>query len=81
MTTRASKRLASRKGRLGGEGAADSTGKARKASRRTSVGRALGLTPKRPKGRNLQEAMAAEVAKAAAVQLDGFSEAEQRVHA
>ena len=72
MALRASKRVANRKVNAV---AADI---AKKKAQRMSVGGALGLTPRKPKGKNLQEAMAEEAAVAAAARLDGFSDAERR---
>ena len=46
--------------------------------RRRSVGAALGLTPAKPKGRNLQVAKAASAAEAAANRLDGLNAEEQQ---
>ena len=53
QTVRKSRRLAAKR-------------KARRANKRMSVGDALGLSPRKPKGRNLREAAAVDAAVAAA---------------
>ena len=70
MAQRANKRVANRKVN------AATADIAKKKAQRMSVGGALGLTPRKPKGKNLHEAMAEEAAVAAAARLDGFSDAE-----
>ena len=65
MAERASKRLAAKKAK---EAEAE---EARKKGKRMSVGGALGLTPHKPKGKNLQVAIAVDAAKAAAARLAG----------
>jgi hypothetical protein len=72
MAERASARLAAKKAKEEVEAGT------RKKGKSMSVGGALGLTPRKPKGGNLQVAIAVDAAKAAAARLDGFSEAEQR---
>ena len=79
MTTRQSARLAAKKGRLQNEGETHGEVNDHNLGRRVSVGGALGLTPARPKGRNLAVAKAASAAEAAAARLDELNAGDQQV--
>ena len=68
MATRKSSRLAAKNGE----------GEDPRENRRASIGGALGLTPGKPKGRNLAIAKAAEAATAAAARLDELNAEERR---
>ena len=65
MATRQSRRLAAKQSKIQDELATNDGGDERNG-RRVSVGGALGLTPARPRGRNLVVAKAAGAAEAAA---------------
>ena len=78
MTTRRSNRLAAKHGETQDELARIGEKDDRAEGRRASVGGALGLTPARPKGRNLAVAKAAGAAEAAAARLDELNAGDQR---
>ena len=84
METRSSKRLAAKNDpSMDEEGAREAHGKRDKGDdrghgRRTSIGGAMGLTPAKPKGRNLVIAKATSVAEAAAARLDELNAEDQQ---
>ena len=78
MATRKSTRLAAKEGRLHGEGETHDEGNDHDLGRRSSIGGVLGLTPAKPKGRNLVVAKAASAAEAAAARLDELNAGDQQ---
>ena len=77
MEGRRSARLANKREELDGGANQPKSRRKPKGNTRDSVGGALGLTPHKPKDRNLQVAKTADAAEAAAARLDGFVAAEQ----